>query len=112
MVVMFEKALAVFALLLLGAHTLAAPGGHAGAPARAANSNDQRQPDANRGLDRAQERMSEQGKAHQQATQKANKPKKAKKPKDQTVAQPPLPAGAPKPALPPAPPAAPKPPLP
>jgi hypothetical protein len=110
---MLEKTLAALAILLLSGPALAAPGGHAGGPsARAANSNDQRRPDANRGLDRAQERMSDRGKAHQQATQKANKPKKAKKPKDQTVVQPPLPPGAPKPTLPPAPPGAPKPPLP
>lgn len=40
-----------------------------------ANNNAQSNPDSTRGLDRAQQRMSEQGAAHQKATTKAQKVK-------------------------------------
>jgi hypothetical protein len=64
-----------------GAHGGGTPGGMSGnhmSPSGQTNNNAQFNPDATRGLDRAQERMSDQGAAHQKATAQEKKQDKAK----------------------------------
>lgn len=88
------------------------PGGHMGDSGQA-NTNSQHLPGADRGLDRAQDRMSDQGLAHKKAAPKSKS--KSKKVHDTKVVQKstkppapnelglPTPPGAPKPPTPPRP---------